>query len=289
MVLTLVSARTFLLTSQGYLGGYAIRVFQIIDRLWAILNGSWTLKQPLLVTFGRIHNPLDTSIALMSTGTALSLLALMAIVAGILVLRRRFDRFSTAIFMAFIVSLSIPVSAYLTQKLTGYAAIYDYMTATFFSRSLAPLIVLAMISYSQEIIRRRFRAKRLLFMLITVYLSLTLIFAPFIFSRKEVKSSYDMVRVFGDTSEYVMLGNSEYEFVVSRLPVQSRIVVLSSVHGYLQHFLGLPLHYKTGKEIPYTESGITPPVLANRVFDNTLFTTWAYRDSLMLDELPLFD
>lgn len=289
MVLILVFARTFLLTSQEYVGEYASRVFLIIDHLWAMLNGSWTLKQPLLVTFERIHNPIDTYIALLSAVFAVSLLIFIAILACSLILKRRFDPFSSAIFIAFIVALSIPVGAYLTQKFTGYAAIYDYMTATYFPRSLAPLVVLAMMSHSPKIKRRYFRAKKTLLMLVTVYLSLTMIFAPFIFSRKEVKSSYDMLRVFGDTSEYVILGNSEYEFVLSSLPNQSRIVILSPPAGFIQHFLGLPLSYKTGKQISSAQTGATAPFLANRIFDNSLFTTWAYGDSILLDELPLFD
>lgn len=287
--LIFVFARIFLLTSQEYLGGYILRVYLIIDRLWAVLNGSWTLKQPLLVTFGRIHNTLDTSIALLSTIFALSMLVLIAVLAIGFIFKRRLDPFSLAISTAFIVALSIPVSAYLTQKFTGYAAIYDYMTATFFPRSLAPLAVLAMTFYSQKIKRRQFRARKPLFMLVTVFLSLTIVFAPFIFSRKEVKSSYDMLRVFGDTSEYTVLGNSEYEFVLSHLLIQSRIVVLSPVQGFIQHFLVMPLSYTTGKQIAYAESGVAAPVFANRIFDNALFTTSVYGDSILLDELPLFD
>lgn len=291
VILVIASTRTFLTASPEYFEGYAHRLFAIIDNLWATLTGSWTIKHPPLISFVRIQKPLDRSIALMSVIFAVSLLIFIAIFSSSLILKRRLDPFSLAISAVFIIALSIPVGAYITQKFTGHGAIYDFATATFLARSLAPLTVLAMMSYSQKIKERHFRAKKLLFILVMVSLSLTLIFGPFIFYREGIKSRYDMVRVFGDTSEYAILGNSEYEFVVSHLPIQSKIVILSPAQGFIQHFLALPLLYETTKS---TGAPIrihvmaTAPVFASRIFDNNLFTTSAYEDTIFLDELPLY-
>ena len=126
-------------------------------------------------------------------------------------------------------------------------------------------------------------------MLITVYLSLTLIFAPFIFARKEAKSSYDMLRVSGDYSEYAMCGNHMYEFAISYIPPESRIRILSPATGFLQHRYLLLLYYRTGKLI---ETGAMNITLESKIYDNRLFTiSTSVRDisTVFLNELKLVE
>lgn len=268
-ILVLVFARTFLLTSQEYFRGYANRLFALIDQIWAVLKGSWALQEPLLVTLEGVQNPLDRDLALMSVIFAVSLLVLIAILSIRLVLKQGLDPFSLAISSAYVIALFIPISAYIVQKVTGSGPMHDFGSITVLARSLAPLAVLVIVPYSQNIRRRHFPAKKSLLILVMVYLSLTLIYASFIFSRKETKSSYDMLRVSGDSSEYAVLGNHMYEFVISYVPPESGIRILSPATGFLQHYYFLPLQYVTNKQI---ETGAMSISLESKIFDNGIFT-----------------
>jgi hypothetical protein len=282
-ILVLVFARTFLLASLKHFQAYANQIMKLIDSIGAVLKGSWGLQKPLLTTIESIQNPLDATIALTSVVVTMSTLILVAILSARLALKRDRDSFSLALSIVYILALSIPISAYAVLKITSSGPVYDFSSATVLARSLLPLTILAIIPYFQNIKKVHLPGKKVLLILAAVYLSITLVFVPFIFLRTEVKSSYDMLRVSGDMCEYTMLGNSMYKFVISNVSIESRIRILSPVSGFLQHYYLLPLQYKTNKQI---ETGAVNIPLESKIFDNGIFTISTYDTStFFLNEL----
>lgn len=102
----------------------------------------------------------------------------------------------------------------------------------------------------------------------------------FIFSRKETKSSYDMLRISGDMTEYTSLGNSMYRFVLSYVPTELNIRIPSSAN-FLRHYYYIPLQYSREKGFEWEAINIP---FENRVFDNDLFTVSVYDRSVFLNE-----
>jgi len=202
----------------------------------------------------------------------LSILILMAFLSARFILKKDHDFFSLAISITYLLMLFTVISAYAVTKVTG-SGIRDFSAATVLARSLLPLTVVATIPYFQNMKKFNLLAKKPLLVVATIYLSIALIFAPFIFSRRETRSSYDMLRVSGDHSEYTILGNSMYEFIISNIPVESRIRILSPSSSFLQHYYLLPLQYRMSKQIE--TSAVNVP-LESKVFDNSIFIISTY-------------
>jgi len=281
MFLTLMFARIFLFASLEYFQGYVNRILNLINSIAAILKGGWGFQEVHLTTLESIHNPFDANIAFLSVVFALSILILMAFLSASFVLKKDHDFFSLALSITYLLALFTVISAYAVTKVTG-SGIRDFSSATVLARSLLPLTVVAIIPYFQNMKKFNLLAKKPLLVVATIYLSIALIFAPFIFSRREVRSSYDMLRVSGDDSEYTILGNSMYEFIISNIPVESRIRILSPSSSFLQHYYLLPLQYNMGKQI---ETGAVNIPIQNKIFDNSIFTIFTYDTTFFLNEL----
>ncbi len=287
MIVTLSLARTFLWTSAVYPGTYIHWFSALINSALAMFREGISLQQPLLTTLEGVQNPIDKAITPLSVFFAVGFLVIIALLLARLVTKRILDRFSLAISLVFIIALSIPLSAYGVEKIVGAGPIRDFGSATALVRSLTPLAVLMIPSYSRGIRKGHFPFKKMFSLLIMVCLSLNLVFSPFLFLRKEAKSTYDMLQISGDMSEYTILGNHLYGFVTSHISTESKIRILSPETGFLQHYDLLPLRYKLGRNL---ETGSMNLTLESRVYDNSIFTgstSVSGASTIFLNELEL--
>jgi len=252
-----------------------------------VLNGSISLQEPILTTLESVQNPLDQAIVQISVFFAVSFLVVMLILSVRLVVKRNLELFTLAISLVFIITLSIPISAYGIEKILGTGPLRDFGSATALARSMAPLATIMIVPHFRDVGKGHFPFKKLFLILGIVCLSLTVVFAPFLFLRKEAKSTYDMLRISGDMSEYTILGNHMYEFVTSYIPIESKIRILSPAAGFLRHYHILPLQYRTGKQI---ETGAMNISLESKIFDNGIFTvsnSMRHPFTIFLDEQNL--
>lgn len=282
--------RTFLLSSLVYAERYANWIVRLVYSTLEMLGGSLIPQEPILTTLGSVQNPLDRAISSVSVFFAVSFLVMIAILSTRVVVKRKTDPFSFAISLTFMIALSIPLGAYAVTKIAGSGPLRDFGSATALARSLAPLAVIMMVPYFKSFWKGHFlQARKLFLILIVVLLSLTVVSAPFLFLRKEAKSTYDMIHVSGDLSEYTILGNEMYEFVMYHIPIKSGIRILSPGTGFIQHYYLLPLQYRMSGQV---ETGNMNLTLESRVYDNGIFTVSTsirYPSTVFLNELQILE
>jgi hypothetical protein len=268
--------RTFFLTSEGYAESYASYSFRLWGSVVKLFGGSIPFQE----------NPLDRGIASLSFVFAVGFLIFVAILSARFVVKRNFDPFSSAISLVFIITLAVPVSAYVVLKTQESGPLHDFGSATALARSMAPLVIIMMAPHFRNIGRINFPFKRLFLALVVIGLSLIVLFAPFIFLRGDVKSVYDMRQIAGDASEYTILGNHVYEFVISHRPIESKIRISSSATvSFLRLYEFLPLQYRTGGRV---EIGYVNMTLESRTYDSGMFTvsiSQTEQSTLFMNEL----
>lgn len=284
--LVLVCTRVFLLASYEYFKGYVSRLVRLLDSIVTVLKGSWEIKEEPLHTLTRIQNPLDANLAFISVVSAVSILVLVAILSVYLVSKRNGNSYSLGLFITYLLAVFIPISGYIVDKITGSGPLIDFSSVTVLPRTLLPLTVLSITRYSEKIRVDHLPFRKLFLNMVILYLAFTLIFAPFIFLREETKSSYDMLRTFGDRSEYTILGNSMYKFVIHHLTATSEITILDPSTNFLHQYYLLPLSYGTNRQIG--QGAVNIP-LESKVFDNGIFTISTYDGStLFLSEFAKY-
>jgi len=279
--------RTFLLTSEAYAGSYFNYFSRLVDSMLAMIRGSISIRQPILTTVASLQNPLDMTIGTLSFLFAAIFLVAIAIMSARLIMKRNLDSFSLAICLAFIVTLIVPVGAYLVTKTQGTGPLSDFGSATTLARSLAPLAILAIVPHFQDNGKLRIPLKKFFVVFFTIYLSLNLVFVPFLFLRGDTKSTYDMVRNAGDISEYTIVGNHLFKFVTSYVTAESKIRILSPGSGFLAHYELLPLQFEMNEKI---EIGFVNLTLDSRIYDNGLFNvseTQHQPSTVFLNELEV--
>lgn len=287
LIAMLSFTRTFVMASLIYPGTYIHWFSALVDSAFEVFRGGISLQKPILTTLEGVQNPVDKAITPISVFFAVGSLVVMALLLARLVTKRNLDRFSLAISLVFIIALAIPMSAYGVEKITGAGPIHDFGSATALVRSLAPLAVIIVSTYFRDIGKSHFPFKKLLSLLLMICLSLNLFFSPFLFLRKEAKSTYDMLQISGDMSEYTILGNHLYEFVTLRISTEYSIRILSPSTGFLQHYDLLPLRYRIGGNVGTGSMDLT---LESRIYDNGIFTgstSVSETSTIFLDELEL--
>jgi len=230
MLLALFTSRIFQFSSHYYVESYSNKLLALMNSILAALGGDWTLSGKPLSTVVSIGNPLDKAIALISIVSAMSCMTMLVMLSlGYLLRERNTDAFFFSIPMAYVLALSIPVASYSVMMITGAGTIRDFGSATVLSRSLIPLVTLTIIPYlmhtRMQKKRNRTSMTKFLMFLAVICLSFSVVFAPFLFLRGEVKSSYDMNIVERDDNEIFVMGTGVYYFLISHATPSETIVI----------------------------------------------------------------
>lgn len=279
-----VLTRIFFFSSLEYLQGYVNRFIGLIDSVKNLLIEGLEFQEAPLTTLRNIQNPVDAAIGMLSFTFAISFLGMIAFLAIYYVsVKKDLNSSSLTFLIAYLFTLFIPVSAYVVGKIQGFTVIHDFSSATVLPMSLLPLVVLTLAPFFNEKAKKIcLPAKNLFFFILLIYLSVSLVFAPFIFLRREIKSIYDVYRVSGDLVEYTILGNNMYKFVVSYVPSTSQIVILNPPTSFLQHYYLLPLQYEFNMQIETRYENLT---LASSIYDNSIYAVLTSADVLFLNEV----
>jgi len=282
-LLLLFLGRVFQFSSHYYLKSYTNRFFALVNSIQTALRGEWTSGGGLLVTVRSIGNPIDQVISLVSVASAISFMGFLVILSLRYILRERNrDAFFFSIPISYVLALSIPIASYSVLIIAGVGGIGDYVSATSLARSLAPLVTLTAITY---FIRNKRNNQlttsitRLLKFLAVISLSISIVFAPFLFRRAVVKSTYDMVQIAEDNNELVMMSTGVYYFMVSHV-TQNETIVIGRAHTPATSFFLLvyllPLKYQLGEDRVTTAKTPLDVPLAD-IYDNAMYSVTFYR------------
>ena len=248
VLFVMACGRVFQFSSNYYVESYINRLLELIYSIQMALKEEMMFREEPLITVWGIGNPLDRMIALVSVISAISLLSLLAIISIRVLLRKRnFSPLSFAVLAVYVLSLAVPVSSYMAGRIVGVGTIRDFSAWTILARSMAPLVVLTITPHFTIGGETSTRMRKLLIVFAMIYLSLTMIFAPFWFLRGEVKSSYDILRVPGDSNETVVASNGAINFITSRITSKATIAVSPESRFFKLYYL-LPLKYRIGED-----------------------------------------
>lgn len=272
--------------SSNYVEDYTNKLLSIVDSVIIALRGEGMSREPLITLRG-IGSPVDQGMALISVISAVGTMALLSVLSlKFLLIRNRKNAFSSSIPATYILMFAIPLASYSTLIVAGAGGMRDYSSSTVLARSLAPLVILTMINHfmqnkhrNQESGRVQTPIMKLMTLSLMVYLSISVSFAPFLFLRGNVKTSYDMNRVAGDNNENVVTATGVFCFILSHSSRSDPVVVNPSREPATTYFFhiyySLPLKYRLGENnVVFTKNPTGRP-LAD-VYDNGIYITTYY-------------
>ena len=239
--------RALIFSSMHYFEAYINSFFSLIRSIQQALVEGLTIEKGFLTTILAIESPIDSAIDMLSAVSMISLLTVLALASMVYITRYSRRTFFMATLITYILVYAIPVAQYGVNVMLGYG--FDFGSSTVLSRSLAPLVAIALAHHSLSRGRseggRSNCLKYAVTMLLMILLSITIVFAPLTFmARGEVRSAYDVVRVSGDPSEAGQLGNKLYHFIVTNR-LEDTVVILDPSSRFLQLYYQLPLSYAT--------------------------------------------
>lgn len=240
----------FITFIRGYISAYfkqGLRLFDIFPEMVRTIlsdvmsKGSVTLVKPPLETLGQISSPIDRWIGRMSAISILGLWSILAILALLPLLRKGFSRpVYLAVSISYLFSFLIMIISYASLKVLGKGPVGDFGSCSIFARSIGPLLVLTSSHLSIKGVGKT-RNKSILknlYMFAIIFLSFTMIFAPFTWIRGDIKSVYDVIRI---PHANIIESNSAYRFVTSYLPSGATIDI--PYYYFIRRQYGLLLDY----------------------------------------------
>ncbi|MHA1834225.1 MAG: hypothetical protein ACTSV7_09545 [Candidatus Baldrarchaeia archaeon] len=277
VLLTLSISRMFQFSSKSYIQTYFNKLGSFVSAVLSTLGKELVPRKEFLITIRSIGNPIDQTIGLVSIFSTISVMTSLVILSLLYVLRER-DReaFFFSIAVAYILAFSIPVASYLVMIIRGVETLHEFNSATVLARSLAPLVTLAIVS---SLIHRK-RSKqpfiiKLLKSLVLIYLSFSVVIAPFWILRGDVKSSYDMARVPGDLNERAMGSTYIYYFIASHITQAENIIIINKTRTPVIQFFFiyyiLPLKYQLGSD-KVIELKTSTCIQFENIYDNGMYT-----------------
>jgi len=263
------AARIFQFSSISYFATYKDWFVSLINSIGDILK-EFSIRSKFLETITTISNPIDRSIALISVVSTLFLmtsLAFLGLVVMISQLKRRVLWSALfGIIFTYLLAFSFEIAAYGVLKILGTGPLRDFSSATVLVRTMIPVVVFAIFPFiGTEKGRKRF--SRLFNFIVVTGLIMILVFSPFLFARKEVKSSYDMLKMPLDQNEITLYSNNLFNFLVSHAPKKVWILVDPSA-SFFRGYYFLLVQYKIGIKMP---QGSLESILQSVVFDNGLY------------------